>query len=134
MYVMMITRLFQVCRVCVCFCVRASPGTDSRTHTHTHTHARAADLLAGATGGPTRGVTNHFIPTSDKLFPGWRWKSKVLLSDVGVGVTALLLWRWAAAEQAAAAAAAGGAASAWTGVWWVAAVYWGPYLGARGGG
>jgi len=50
-----------------------------------------AYLLAGVTGGPVRGVTNHFIPvkpfsTGEKnteLFPG-QWKKKVWLSDVGI--------------------------------------------------
>ena len=26
-------------------------------------------LLAGATGGPSRGITNHFLPWSESLFP-----------------------------------------------------------------
>ncbi|CAJ1330191.1 unnamed protein product, partial [Effrenium voratum] len=59
-----------------------------------------AYILAGATGGPAYGKTNHlwpFTPFSNgkkDLFPGV-WKQKVLLSDVGiVGMTALLMW-WA---------------------------------------
>lgn len=48
-----------------------------------------AYLLAGVTGGPVRGVTNHFIPikpfsTGDKnteLFPGV-WKNKVRFKNV----------------------------------------------------
>mmetsp|Transcript_14290 Transcript_14290/g.38241 ORF Transcript_14290/g.38241 Transcript_14290/m.38241 type:complete len:403 (-) Transcript_14290:154-1362(-) len=39
-------------------------------------------LLVGATGGPVRGTTCHFVP-SDSLFPG-DWRAKVWLSDVGV--------------------------------------------------
>jgi fatty acid desaturase len=50
-----------------------------------------AYLLAGVTGGPVRGLTNHFIPVkpfstgnkNTELFPG-RWKRKVWLSDVGI--------------------------------------------------
>jgi hypothetical protein len=53
-----------------------------------HTHLSADDLaravLAGVTGGPVRGVTNHFIPVkpfstgnkNTELFPGV-WKKKV---------------------------------------------------------
>jgi len=52
-----------------------------------------AYLLIGATGGPDRGLTNHYWPnplTTPKqprreLFPG-NWKKKVLKSDVGVAV------------------------------------------------
>ena len=54
-------------------------------------------LIAGITGGPKRGVTNHFWPTtpfSGALFPG-RWPRKVLLSSLGVGVTVLVLTWWA---------------------------------------
>mmetsp|Transcript_23393 Transcript_23393/g.51223 ORF Transcript_23393/g.51223 Transcript_23393/m.51223 type:complete len:471 (+) Transcript_23393:216-1628(+) len=50
-----------------------------------------AYLMIGATGGPDRGLTNHFWPnplTTPKqprreLFPG-NWKAKVLKSDIGV--------------------------------------------------
>eukprot|EP01031_Cornospumella_fuschlensis_P034995 gene34995-42381_t len=52
-----------------------------------------AYLLLGATGGPSRGITNHFVPWQlprpdqaaplKELFPG-AWKAKVLLSDIGV--------------------------------------------------
>ena len=56
-------------------------------------------LLAGATGGPSRGVTNHFVPWSDALFPGFRWKYKVLVSDVGVAATLYLLKLWADATS-----------------------------------
>ena len=95
-----------------------------------------AYLLAGATGGPSRGFTNHFVPTSGKLFPGWKWKVKVLLSDVGVVATACLVYYWAAAERlmsetssGAFTSTSGGAAG---GGWWtVAAVYGGPYLGVN---
>lgn len=50
-----------------------------------------AYLLIGATGGPDRGMTNHYWPnplTTPKqprreLFPG-NWKAKVMKSDIGV--------------------------------------------------
>ena len=50
-----------------------------------------AYLMIGATGGPDRGLTNHYWPnplTTPKqprreLFPG-NWKAKVLKSDIGV--------------------------------------------------
>ena len=72
-------------------------------------------LLAGATGGPSRGVTNHFVPWSDSLFPGFRWKFKVLVSDVGVAATLYLLKLWAEATS------------------WreVGLLYFGPYLGVN---
>ena len=72
-------------------------------------------LLAGATGGPSRGVTNHFVPWSDALFPGFRWKYKVLVSDVGVAATLYLLKLWADATS------------------WreVGLLYFGPYLGVN---
>ncbi|KAF6002340.1 linoleoyl-CoA desaturase [Cyanidiococcus yangmingshanensis] len=70
-----------------------------------------AYLVYGATGGPVRGMTNHFIPLSFgqgelqstketlaksvSLFPGWRWKLKVLLSDLGVLAMLALLYYWA---------------------------------------
>ena len=53
-------------------------------------------LLTGATGGPTRGITNHFWPTwpfSAALFPGG-WTRKVWLSDVGVLAMLGLLGWW----------------------------------------
>eukprot|EP00286_Rhodomonas_abbreviata_P005688 CAMPEP_0181315896 /NCGR_PEP_ID=MMETSP1101-20121128/15613_1 /TAXON_ID=46948 /ORGANISM="Rhodomonas abbreviata, Strain Caron Lab Isolate" /LENGTH=568 /DNA_ID=CAMNT_0023423121 /DNA_START=141 /DNA_END=1844 /DNA_ORIENTATION=+ len=61
-----------------------------------------AYLIAGVTGGPVRGVTNHFIPvkpfsTGDKnteLFPG-AWKKKVWLSDVGILAMVGVLTAWA---------------------------------------
>jgi omega-6 fatty acid desaturase (delta-12 desaturase) len=62
-----------------------------------------AYLLIGATGGPDRGVTNHFYPdplTEPKqpkreLFPG-NWKSKVYQSDVGIAAVLGALVAWAA--------------------------------------
>jgi hypothetical protein len=114
-----------------------------------------AYLLAGATGGPSRGVTNHFIPTSRSLFPGWRWKAKVLLSDVGVLATAYALYLWAAAEGGAGGGGGEGGGQGvgglggsvpgtlWAnslfgmvgligGGWWkVMALYGGPYLGVN---
>jgi fatty acid desaturase len=74
-----------------------------------------AYLLWGATGGSSRGVTNHFWPTapfSDKLWPG-AWKAKVLKSDVGVLAVLAGLVAWA---QAAGSALP------------VLALYVGPYL------
>ena len=54
-------------------------------------------LLIGASGGPARGMTNHFWPLkpfSAKLFPG-SWQRKVWISDLGVlGMLGLLGW-WA---------------------------------------
>ena len=48
-------------------------------------------LLIGATGGPDRGMTNHFYPNplttppnpKKELFPG-NWKEKVYQSDIGI--------------------------------------------------
>eukprot|EP00793_Prasinoderma_coloniale_P005431 PRCOL_00004839-RA len=57
-----------------------------------------AYLLWGATGGTSRGTTNHFIPTrpfSDALFESKQWKKKVWLSDVGIVAMALGLAKWA---------------------------------------
>mmetsp|Transcript_44824 Transcript_44824/g.105113 ORF Transcript_44824/g.105113 Transcript_44824/m.105113 type:complete len:470 (+) Transcript_44824:127-1536(+) len=76
-----------------------------------------AYLVAGVTGGPVRGVTNHFIPvkpfsTGDKnteLFPG-AWKNKVWMSDVGIVAMAGLLTAWAMTF----------------GFWHMAALYLGP--------
>jgi omega-6 fatty acid desaturase (delta-12 desaturase) len=53
-------------------------------------------LLTGVTGGPTRGMTNHFWPGwpfSAALFPG-EWRRKVWLSDIGVVVMIGLLGWW----------------------------------------
>jgi omega-6 fatty acid desaturase (delta-12 desaturase) len=87
-----------------------------------------AYLLYGATGGPVRGLTNHFVPISFgkgelqsskellprpvSLYPGWRWKLKVLFSDLGVLAMLALLYRWACRD----------------GVQCVLAVYGMPYL------
>jgi fatty acid desaturase len=62
-----------------------------------------AYLLIGATGGPARGMTNHYWPepltTPDQpkkqLFPG-NWKSKVFKSDIGVGAFVAAAITWAA--------------------------------------
>mmetsp|Transcript_12052 Transcript_12052/g.18316 ORF Transcript_12052/g.18316 Transcript_12052/m.18316 type:complete len:409 (-) Transcript_12052:82-1308(-) len=58
-------------------------------------------LLIGATGGPDRGMTNHFYPNplteppnpKKELFPG-NWKEKVYQSDIGIAavVGGLLAW------------------------------------------
>lgn len=59
-----------------------------------------AYILAGATGGPSYGVTNHLWPMAPfdngvkKLFPG-AWKQKVLFSDAGLLVTVACLMMWA---------------------------------------
>ena len=60
-----------------------------------------AYLLIGATGGPDRGMTNHFYPEPlttppnprKELFPG-NWKAKVYQSDIGIAamVTGLITW------------------------------------------
>lgn len=72
-------------------------------------------LVAGITGGPERGLTNHFWPAkpfSDALFPP-RWRAKVRWSAVGVlAMLAVLIW-WAVAAGS---------------VWPVLAIYGGPYL------
>lgn len=62
-----------------------------------------AYLLIGATGGPDRGMTNHYYPeplTTPKqpkkeLFPG-NWKEKVYKSDIGVVFVAASALAWAA--------------------------------------
>jgi len=58
-------------------------------------------LLIGATGGPDRGMTNHYWPNPlttppnprKELFPG-NWKEKVYQSDIGIAavVGGLLAW------------------------------------------
>ncbi len=71
-------------------------------------------LIVGATGGPKRGITNHFWPSrpfSQALFPD-RWKRKVKVSSVGVLVTLSGLLVWAIAGSP----------------WQVLAVYGGPYV------
>jgi len=78
-----------------------------------------AYLLAGVTGGPVRGVTNHFIPvkpfsTGDKnteLFPG-QWKKKVWYSDIGILAMCGILYSWAMKM----------------GFWHMAALYLGPLM------
>jgi len=62
-----------------------------------------AYLMIGATGGPDRGMTNHYYPNpltepkqpKKELFPG-NWKEKVYQSDIGVGVVAASALAWAA--------------------------------------
>ena len=62
-----------------------------------------AYLLVGATGGPARGVTNHFWPNplteplqpKKELFPG-NWKEKVYQSDIGIAAVVGGLVAWAA--------------------------------------
>lgn len=62
-----------------------------------------AYLLIGATGGPDRGMTNHYYPNplsepkqpKKELFPG-NWKEKVYQSDIGVGIVAAAALTWAA--------------------------------------
>lgn len=64
-----------------------------------------AYLLIGATGGPARGLTNHFYPdpltTPDQpkkeLFPG-NWKEKVLKSDIGIAAVVGGLLAWTACD------------------------------------
>ena len=61
-----------------------------------------AYLWIGATGGPKRGITNHYWPdpitTPDmpkkELFPG-NWKEKVWKSDIGIAAMAGALGAWA---------------------------------------
>ncbi len=62
-----------------------------------------AYLLIGATGGPDRGMTNHYFPyplsepkqPKKELFPG-NWKEKVYQSDIGVAFVAAGALAWAA--------------------------------------
>jgi len=71
-------------------------------------------LLTGVSGGPARGMTNHFWPLkpfSGEMFPG-RWRRKVWLSDLGVLATLGLLFWWASRA----------------GIAPVLALYLGPYL------
>jgi len=56
-----------------------------------------AYLLAGKTGGPAHGTSNHFwprAPFSTKLWPA-QWAKKVWLSDWGIGATLVALSLWA---------------------------------------
>lgn len=58
-----------------------------------------AYLLVGASGGPTRGLTNHFWPVrpfASELFPR-RWHRRVWASALGVVVVLGLLAAWAVA-------------------------------------
>lgn len=57
-----------------------------------------AYLLWGATGGPSRGFSNHFIPMNKKLFPG-DWGKKVLYSDAGIIAFTLILYAWTTYEH-----------------------------------
>ena len=60
-------------------------------------------LLIGATGGPDRGMTNHFYPNplttppnpKKELFPG-NWKEKVYQSDIGIAAVVGSLIAWGA--------------------------------------
>lgn len=62
-----------------------------------------AYLWIGATGGPDRGMTNHYWPDpltepkniKNELFPN-QWKEKVLKSDIGVGIMGLAVLGFAA--------------------------------------
>ncbi len=58
-----------------------------------------AYMIAGTTGGPDRGATNHFwpwAPFSNALFPR-RWTKRVLISSLGVLTTLAVLTAWAVA-------------------------------------
>ncbi len=78
-----------------------------------------AYLLIGSTGGPDRGLTNHFFPNpltepkrpNKELFPG-NWKEKVYQSDIGIAATVSALVTWTACR----------------GFGEVMALYGGPYL------
>lgn len=70
-----------------------------------------AYILAGVTGGPKYGVTNHMWPYwpfrngERDLFPGRTGRRKVLKSDLGVIAMAVLLSSWAATSGFATMAA-----------------------------
>jgi len=76
-------------------------------------------LLLGATGGPDRGMTNHYYPNpltepprpNKELFPG-NWKEKVYQSDIGIATVVGSLLTWGACR----------------GFGEVMALYGGPYL------
>jgi len=73
-------------------------------------------LLTGASGGPVRGTTNHFLPFmgeqgKNALFPG-KWAKKVWQSDIGVVAVLGALAAWAAHS----------------GIATVMALYVGPYM------
>ncbi|AAQ00259.1 MULTISPECIES: fatty acid desaturase [Prochlorococcus] len=56
-----------------------------------------AYLLAGKTGGPKYGMSNHFWPRepfSKKLWPS-TWSKKVWKSDCGIAVVLIILFNWA---------------------------------------
>jgi fatty acid desaturase len=59
-------------------------------------------LISGATGGPSRGMTNHFWPAkpfSTALFPG-KWRVKAWVSTLGViAAVGILCWWTYAAES-----------------------------------
>jgi len=60
-----------------------------------------AYLLAGITGGPLRGTTNHFVPYGTgklELFPTRDMKTKVFLSDIGIVATFIVLYKWYSIE------------------------------------
>ena len=53
-------------------------------------------LMTGASGGPSRGMTNHFWPArpfSAAMFPG-KWRAKVWLSTLGVLIALGVLGWW----------------------------------------
>eukprot|EP00793_Prasinoderma_coloniale_P000532 PRCOL_00003680-RA len=82
-----------------------------------------AYLLAGASGGPVRGQTNHFVPTMGEqgrhcLFPG-AYKRKVWFSDVGVVATLAALAAWGAQVGAAKVLCAYGLPYLFTNFWLV---------------
>lgn len=74
-----------------------------------------AYLLTGVSGGPKRGMTNHFVGYSTgelALFPTPAMKLKVLFSDVGIVIFLYFLYKWYLVE----------------GFTTVFALYFGPYL------
>jgi len=61
----------------------------------------SAYLLFGVSGGPKRGITNHFVPfcTGElSLYPKPEMKLKVFLSDIGILATFYVLYKWAQIE------------------------------------
>jgi len=79
---------------------RLSWGEDTFAIVNTFQHlvlGWPAYILAGITGGPKRGVTNHFFPYNTgnlALFPSAELKKLVWLSDLGILAFLYCLYKW----------------------------------------